>query len=305
MKSDRLLLVLTGVFLLLIVGVSFLLWHFQESIRIQKIERRLDGAMEIVMERVEDEKRLTLSMVHFLAQDKRLHEMVKHEQREKAFALLQEYLKSVGSLLRHPVEVQIHTKELHTFLRSWDFQAYDIPLASFRKGLVQVKESGKPHVSIELGKRLNIKAIAPMMEAGEFVGSVEVIVGFEALQKQLRNHGITLAVLLHSDYLDVATDLKDHHRMSGYVIANNDCERHCLETLQRAFGGGVVQEGAYLMARYALGVTPLFDSRGEKLGFWGVVISKEGADRTPKWSSHQEWQWQQATHREAQEVKIR
>lgn len=290
MKTYRMLLLMMLFSCVIIIGVALLLWHFQKQIEIQELERRLDKAMEMVMERAEDEKRLALSMAHFLAQDSRLHAMLQEQERMKAFHLLQTYLDSVGSLLQHPVEVQVHTQELHTFIRSWNFQAYDIPLASFRKGLVRVRDTQKPYVSIELGKRLNIKAIAPMIEEGEFIGSVETIIGLEALQQQLREYGVAVAMLLDEKYLDVATGLREQQKISGHVIANNDCQRACMETLQRAFRGGWVREGAYLLPRYALGVTPFFDSQGEQLGFWVVIIAKESSDNTPHWTtSEQEW----------------
>ncbi|MFV7791645.1 chemotaxis protein, partial [Aliarcobacter lanthieri] len=65
----------------------------------------------------------------------------------------------IKTYTKHDIDIQIHTKDLEVFTRSWEDKDFGLKLESFREGLVKVKNTKEPYVSSELGKRFNIKAI--------------------------------------------------------------------------------------------------------------------------------------------------
>ncbi|PPK58649.1 two-component sensor kinase [Malaciobacter marinus] len=181
----------------------------------------LENSLNTTKNLFEEQKRYALSLSILLSEDQEIVNSFLNNNRVETFNVVNRKIKTLKKLQNSNLEVQIHNKDLSTYLRSWDLSIKDIPLSSFRKGVVKVKEEKKPIVSIELGKRLNIKAISAIKNNGKYVGSLEVIVGFNYLTKQLKQKGCTLYVLLNKKYLNIATNLKDNPKTKDYVLVNS------------------------------------------------------------------------------------
>lgn len=181
---------------------------------------RLENSLVITRNMLEEQKRYALSLSILLSEDKEIIQSFLQQNRQESFDIVNRKIQRLKTLQNSHFEVQIHHKNLTTYLRSWDFSKKDIPLESFRKGLVNVKENKKPLVSIELGKRLNIKAISPIMVKDEFVGSIEIIIDFEYLFNELKQKGYTLFVLLNQTHLNIANELQNHPKIGNYVLVN-------------------------------------------------------------------------------------
>lgn len=98
------------------------------------------------------------------------------------------------------IQVQIHTKDLKVFVRSWEDKDIGLNLENFRKGLVKVKNTQEPFVSNELGKRFNIKAISPVFNKNEeYIGTIEVIMDYSDLKNRLKYLGIEIIPLLEKN----------------------------------------------------------------------------------------------------------
>ena len=181
---------------------------------------RLENSLVITRNMLEEQKRYALSLSILLSEDKEIIQSFLQQNRQESFDIVNRKIQRLKTLQNSHFEVQIHHKNLTTYLRSWDFSKKDIPLESFRKGLVNVKENKKPLVSIELGKRLNIKAISPIMVKDEFMGSIEIIIDFEYLFNELKQKGYTLFVLLNQTHLNIANELQSHPKIGNYVLVN-------------------------------------------------------------------------------------
>jgi hypothetical protein len=181
---------------------------------------KLENSLVITRNMLEEQKRYALSLSILLSEDKEITQSFLKQNRQESFDIVNRKIQRLKTLQNSHFEVQIHHKNLSTYLRSWDFSKKDIPLESFRKGLVKVKENKKPLVSIELGKRLNIKAISPIIIEDEFVGSLEIIIDFEYLFNELKQKGYTLFVLLNQTHLNIANELQNHPKIGNYVLVN-------------------------------------------------------------------------------------
>ena len=165
---------------------------------------------------------------------------------------------------------------LRTYLRSWDFAIQNVPLASFRQGLVQVKALKKPLVSIEVGKRLNIKAISPILKNGEFQGSIEVIESFEHLRKKLWEQGYALFVLLDKKYLNIATTLKNHPSLSDtFVVVNTLYDANAFNSLKNEDLGKLQTYGYFMQDKFSFGYFQIKNFKNETLGY--IVVGIENS----------------------------
>lgn len=202
-------------FVLFIVYNKYSISYEEES-RNSYIYKNID----ILNENLNTEKRYALSLSLLLSENENIKSALVFSHQNLAI----EEIKKITSQIKNStnienIDIQIHTSDLKAFARSWEKGNYfGTELSSFRKGLVQVKENKKPFVSIELGKRLNIKAISPIIKEGEFIGSIEVIMNFKNIEKRLKKYNLDMIVLLDKKYIDIAVDVKNNQKLANYYI---------------------------------------------------------------------------------------
>lgn len=168
----------------------------------------LENALTTTKNLIDEQKRYALSLSILLSEDKELINSFINKNRKQSFDIINTKIKTLKNFQNSNFQVQIHNKDLSTYLRNWDFNIKNIKLASFREGLVKVKDSKKPLVSIELGKRLNIKAISPIIHNNKFIGSIETIIDFKYISQYLEKKDFKLFILLDKKIFKYCNKLK-------------------------------------------------------------------------------------------------
>ena len=262
------------IFILGVLSFSFyFVYTLNQSYSKKQTLQSLDNALYLTRNLLEEEEQHALSLSVLLSQDKTFLEAFYNNDRKKAFEILHQKIASLKKVQGYNFEVQVHDKNLHTYLRSWDFSVQGVPLASFRQGLVRVKESKKPLVSIEVGKRLNIKAISPIMNDGEFKGSIEVIENFEHLRKTLAEHGYALFILLNKKYLDIATTLKHNPLvLHKYVLVNETYDKHSFVSLKKVDIKNLQSSGYFTQNKHAFAYFSIKNFQNQNLGYFVIVF---------------------------------
>ncbi|WP_225351857.1 cache domain-containing protein [Arcobacter porcinus] len=185
----------------------------------------MSNQIQIIENELENQKNQALSLALMFSRNQ---EIVKNLENKNNIELKKELLKIldiIKTYTKHDIDVQIHTKNLEVFTRSWEDKDFGENLSSFREGLVKVKTNQKPFVSSELGKRFNIKAIAPIYNKNmEFIGSIEIIVDFKDLVYRLKSLGISSAILLEDDFLEIAKLYKNNKRIDNFVVLHNSID---------------------------------------------------------------------------------
>lgn len=261
--------------LVLTLGVSaYTVFRINQKIHQESLEKQVEAALGYAQEIIEARKRAALSVSLILSRSPSIIQAYQDNNRQAVFAEVSTYLEGMESVSGFgPIDVQFHTQGLEAWVRSWDEDSYGMPLSSFRKGLVHVKETKTPQVSIELGKRLNIKAISPILYEEEFLGSVEVIFGFESISSQLMSKGIEFMVLLDRQHLDIAEWERTKNRVGDYSLISETCP--CKESLEafaseEGFAVGFLEDETRVY-----GFLPLFNVDAMPLGYFGVALQKE------------------------------
>lgn len=152
-------IILLMVLLILFVVYNRYSGYYQEQQTLKYIERNV----EILNENLEFEKRYALSLSLYVSKNKAIQKALITSNQKQALNEMHAFLEEIKVATGiSNIDVQIHTKTLKALARNWDNSKYlGTQLGGFRKGLVQVKKTKLPLVSIELGKRLNIKASPP------------------------------------------------------------------------------------------------------------------------------------------------
>jgi hypothetical protein len=191
---------------------------YSKSYKDEKTNDYIYKNIELFNENLEIEKKYALSLSKIISQNNILKNSLITNNQQKALVELKKITKSLEN-----IDIQVHTKNLEAFARTWDKGNYKgKKLGLFRKGLVIVKKSKEPLVSIELGKRLNIKAISPMLdENNNFSGSIEVIVDFKNIKQRLKKFNISMMMLLDKEFINIAVDLKKHKIIERYYIIDD------------------------------------------------------------------------------------
>jgi len=118
------------------------------------------------------------------------------------------------------LKIHIHDANLHSFLRVWKPKKFGDDLSSFRKTIVAVKKTKKPLVAIELGRAgMVLRGLAPVIEQGTYIGSVELMQGFNSVVNDGYDKEIDVVVLMKKKYLKIATLLKKSKTIGKYSLA--------------------------------------------------------------------------------------
>ena len=119
------------------------------------------------------------------------------------------------------VKVHIHDATVHSFLRAWKPKKYGDDLSGFRKTILKVKNTHQPLVAIELGRAgLVLRGIAPVMQNGKYLGSVEFMQGLNSVVKNAKKEsGIDIAIVMKNEYLKVATLMASAPKVGDYSLA--------------------------------------------------------------------------------------
>jgi len=200
----------------------------------EKTDTYISKNIDILNNNLNFEKRYALSLSLFISQNqiikKALHVNDQSMALKEIAKFTNEIEKSAGI---SNIEIQVHTKDLEAFARNWDNSNYlGVKLGGFRKGLVKVKKTKEPFVSIELGKRLNIKAISPIFdEKHEFMGSVEIIMNFKNVEKRLKKFDLKMMPLLDKKFIDVAIDLRKNKQIDKYFLVEKEYSEELYDKL--------------------------------------------------------------------------
>jgi len=217
MKKIYLFAVILATVILLILFVLYNRYasYYEE----EKISQYISKHIDILNENLDFEKKYALSLSLFVSKNETIKKALIAQDQQMALNEMKHFLDEIKhSAGIENVDIQIHTRDLKAFARNWDSSAYyGTKLSTFRQGLVRVKKTLEPFVSIELGKRLNIKAISPILdEAHQFIGSIEIIMGFQNIKQRLQKFDLQILGLLDQKFIHIAVDLQGNPRIGSY-----------------------------------------------------------------------------------------
>ena len=270
--------ILLGIFGVSIVGIAFLLAFFGEKMEDHMVAKLSDTLSESVRIEMARQIEQTTSLAIAVASNELLATAMKNKDRSKAGYIIDTVMSQFdGYGGANKFWVQLHTPDLRVFLRSWDKSDYGASLEGFRKGLVYVRSTERPFTSIELGKKLNIKAIVPVKLNNKYVGSLEIIKNFDESIESFKERKISLFVLMDKRYLDIAEWMRDYPILGDFVLCHRVYDEKLFEELKNENLYSIIGQKRSFTKSYFLSYEPLRDISGERIGFFVAAIPKASA----------------------------
>jgi len=255
------------------ITLSFFFYKLTQIDKDDNLLSQLENGLTTTRYLFEEQKRYALSLSILLSQDQELKNSFLKKDRKESFKIVNKKISLLKKLQDSNFDVQIHNKDLTTYIRSWDFTKKDVPLESFRQGVVKVSKEKKPLVSIELGKRLNIKAISPIFKDNEQIGSIEVIIGFDYLENELKQKGYETFILLENKYLKIADTLIENEKIQNYTLVNDNNKN---TNLLKKFDLKKLKDYGYFTSeKKAFSYFSIYSLTREKLGYIVIALSND------------------------------
>ena len=222
-------------FIVVTITLLYFLYKYNKIIHHNQIDILVSNKIEIVQKELSNQKNQALSLAILFSKNEKI---INNLEQNKPIDLKKELVKSLNNIKTYTnqnnIQIQIHTKDLKVFVRSWEDKDSGLNLESFRKGLVKVKQTKEPFVSNELGKKFNIKAIAPIFDKDEeYIGTIEVIMDYSDLKNRLKYMGIEIIPLLEKKYLQIAQSYKNNTSLHEYIVIQDEYDKKLYDFLSQ------------------------------------------------------------------------
>ena len=219
-------------FIIIIAVLLYFLKMYNQILQKEHTDILVSKNIEIINNEISYRKKHALSLAILFSKNETIINSLYYNNREKTKKELLNLLNTISDYANlKNIQIQVHTKELNVFVRSWEDKDTGMNLKSFRKGLVKVKKTLQPYVSNELGKRFNIKAICPVFKDGKYIGSIEVITDYTLLKNRLKVLGIDTMPVLNKKFLDIAKYHKHNKTLFNFVVIDNNYDNKFYDLL--------------------------------------------------------------------------
>lgn len=151
------------------------MFYYKNEVKEQKIYHIMDQMTLTLESELKSHKMDDLKMALFLSKNKAIVDALENDDEDLGYKILSDITTTIKNDTNILIRAQIITKELNIFARSWDDIYAGMPIGDYRTDLKYFETHTTPRTSIEIGRRLGIKATVPIYKDGEFLGFVEVI----------------------------------------------------------------------------------------------------------------------------------
>lgn len=213
------LIALFGVILVIIISVFV---YFKYEVKEQKLDHIVDQCTLSLEKKLKTEQMNALELALVLSKNEGLVNALENDDEDLGYILLSGIMETIKSHTGRFIRAQMITSDYHIFARSWDDVYAGMPLEDYRTDLNSIKANKSPRTSIEVGRRLGIKATVPVYKKGVLLGFIEVIDFFESITDFFRAQGIDLYVLLDDKYFNTAVFMQENLMINKYIVANRN-----------------------------------------------------------------------------------
>jgi methyl-accepting chemotaxis protein len=164
------------------------------------------------------------------------------------------------------VEVHIHTKDSHSFLRSWKTDKFGDDLSAFRDSVVKVNTTKEAVNTFEVGKAgLSIRSVVPIFDnQNKHVGSLEFMQGVNSVAKEFDKNGDGFLLLMDNSVAVEAID--ETLKLNNYTISQKFVNKDFLEDAKKLDFKELFAKDYYISDKYFYTYIDVLDFNNKKLG---------------------------------------
>lgn len=265
------------IFIFLIFSLAAVVFYFyyKSQVKEEKLERVLDQIVVALDTKLKSEKMNALELALVLSKNDGLIDALEIEDEDKGYKILSDVMMTIKTNTARYIRTQVITKDYLIFARSWDDVYAGMPIGDYRQDLEFVRFSQEARTSIEIGRRLGIKASVPVYKDDEFLGFVEAIEFFESLTSYFRTLGIDIYALLDYKYYNDAVLMQDNVIVQKHIVSNLNHNFSHLQTLNKIdFKALKTNRILYADNKYIFYET-MYDGNREPIGAFVFVLPKE------------------------------
>lgn len=219
-------------FLLLIITFGLVFYYFNMQVKQKKIDHIMDQLRLTLDAQLTEGKMRDLRTAILLSKNQALIDALENDDEDLGYKILSETVADIEKSTRYHIRAQIFTNELNIFARSWDDVYTGMPIGDYRVDLKYFQTHATPRSSIEIGRRVGIKATVPLYKDGVRIGYVEVISFFKSMTEFFSSMGVDFYALLDIKYSDSAVLMLENLAISNYLIANRNYNYSHVQTLK-------------------------------------------------------------------------
>jgi methyl-accepting chemotaxis protein len=181
------------------------------------------------------------------------------------------------------IEVHIHTKDSHSFLRSWKTDKFGDDLSAFRASVVKVNSSKEAVNTFEVGKAgLSIRSVVPVFDnQNNHVGSLEFMQGINSVAKEFDKNGN--AFLLLMDNSVAVEEIDETLKLNNYTISQKFINKDFLEDVKKLDFKELIKNDYYISDKFFYTYVDVVDFDNKKLG---LALSAKPISKVEKTIEH-------------------
>ncbi len=166
------------------------------------------------------------------------------------------------------IKVHVHDKDVHSFVRSWKLSKFGDDLTSFRATINKVKETKQTLSAVEVGRAgLVLRGLSPIISNGEYLGSLEFIMGYNSIVKSFAKRGKPLLVLMDEKFKR-GNALTNEKKVQNYLISQKVIDKKFKKAVENLDFKKLKSEGTYLDEQYFYSYVPIKDLNGKEIGIY-------------------------------------
>ncbi|PWI31094.1 hypothetical protein DI392_19285 [Vibrio albus] len=121
------------------------------------------------------------------------------------------------------IKIHLHDKNGISFVRNWDKTKFGEKLTDLRPLVTKVIREKKAVNGFELGNvGLMIRAIAPVIKDGDYLGSIEFLQGVGSISRDMEKNDTTYMLLIDDKYAKKSPKILKNRQFNGYYSVNDN-----------------------------------------------------------------------------------
>jgi len=173
------------------------------------------------------------------------------------------------------IQIHIHTKDNHSFLRSWKAEKFGDDLTSFRASVVKVNQEKVAVNTFEVGDAgLSVRSVVPIFDDKQkHVGSMEFMQGINSVATSFDEQGKAFLLLMDSKL--AVSEVKAENKLNDYLISQKFINKDFLEDSKKIDFNKLFNDKYLMSEKYFYTYMDIVDFNGKKLGIALISEPKE------------------------------